>query len=109
MNAFLILSSLSLAFYLVLLVALYHDGRQRRVNSGPVRAKKLGHGSGLVDGLFTGSGTVGARTRRSPENVLWIPVTKHRWSPAASAGNSSRAHQVRLAKPSDVKDNLRCS
>jgi hypothetical protein len=109
MNAFLVLSSLGLAFYLVLLVALHRDGRRRRVNSGPVRTVQIGSVSDLGTRPFTGGGTIAARGGSSTENVLWIPVTKHRWNPASPGTIEGRAHLVHLAKPSEAKDNLQCS
>lgn len=42
MLAFLIITSLSLAFYLVLLAALYRDGRKRRSVAGSLRKVDLG-------------------------------------------------------------------
>ena len=109
MNAFLILSSLGLAFYLVMLGALYRDGRRRSVNSGPVRTVQIGSVSELDTRPFAGGGTIAAGGHSSLENLLWIPVTKHRWNSASPGSRGSRAQLVHLAKPSDTKDNLQCS
>ena len=109
MNAFLILSSLGLAFYLFLLVALYRDGRRRRVNHGLVRTVQVGSVCELGTRPFSGGGTIAARGHSSLENVLSIPVTKRRWNPASSGTSGSRAQLLHLARPSEAKDNLQCS
>jgi hypothetical protein len=108
MYAFLILSSLGLAFYLVLLVALYRDGRRRSVSSGTVRNAKLGTVSGFGTRPSEGGRTIAARKRNAPEDVFWIQVTKHHWKPVSRNTSSNRAELVWLAEPANTKDDLQC-
>jgi hypothetical protein len=108
MNGFLILSSLGLVFYLVLLLALYRDGRKRRVMSGgPVR--KLTAGSVSEFSVRTSQAdAIAALKRNSPEDVLWVPLTRNHWTPALRTTRSNRVEPVYLADPVAIKDDRQC-
>ena len=91
MYVFLILSSLGVAFYVVLLVALYRDGRERRqLNAGSVRTSESRHGRREVDSHgATGTASLAARRgqfagRRAlgPSNHALLEAC-HREPPAA--------------------------
>jgi hypothetical protein len=109
MYTFLILSSLSLVFYVALLVALYHDGRKRRVMSVPP-VRKLLAGSDSEFGVLTAQtrGPIAARTRNTSNDVLWIPVAKHHWKAAPRAIEGGRAKLVCVAPPVDGADDRQC-
>jgi hypothetical protein len=86
MTVFLSLSSLSVGFYLVLLVALYRDGRRRR------QAREFGSGLRRVRRLriVAGGGV--------PSNdVLWVPVTRVNWKPKADVPTISLSNTRSLA------------
>ncbi len=90
MSVFLILSSLSLIFYVGLLVALYRDGQKRRVMSvPPVRKLLAGSESEFAMETSQAGGTLATRQRNSSDDVLWIPVAKHHWKPKSGAVQSS--------------------
>jgi hypothetical protein len=105
MNAFLILSSLSLVFYVALLVALYRDGRKQRVMSvPPVRKLLAGSVSEFATEPIQAGGTLAARQPNSSDDVLWIPVAKHHWKPKSVAVQSSGRVSVCDSGPADSGD-----
>ncbi|MFZ1134259.1 MAG: hypothetical protein WAN69_04900 [Candidatus Korobacteraceae bacterium] len=109
MYTFLILSSLSLIFYVALLVALYRDGRKRRVTSvAPVRKLLAGSISEFATEPLQVGGTLTARQRSSSDDVLWIPVAKHHWKPAPRAIEGGRTKLVCVAPPTNSGDDLQC-
>jgi hypothetical protein len=109
MNAFLILSSLGLVFYLVLLAALYRDGRKRRVISvPPVRKLLPGSDSELATRPSRTGGMLAARHRTSSGDVLWIPVARHHWKPVSRKVSSNREKLVYLAEPVATKNDRQC-
>jgi hypothetical protein len=85
MLAFLIITSLSLAFYLGLLVVLHHDGRKPRFKAGPVRKVKLGTVAELSTAVpvSTAAVAVGRQTRKlraiagEPAEVITLPRATH--------------------------------
>jgi hypothetical protein len=106
MDAFLILSSLGIVFYLVLLFALYRDGRKRPMRGRSVRKITVG----TVPELFMtpGGGGFMARKRSSREEVLWVPLAKHHWKAAPRAIDGGRTKLVCIAPPADDNDDLQC-
>jgi hypothetical protein len=109
MYTFLILSSLSLVFYVALLVALYRDGRKQRVMSvPPVRKLLAGSDSEFATEPLQAGSTLSARQRNSSSDVLWIPVAKHHWKPVPRAIEGGRAKLVCVAPPVDGSDDLQC-
>ena len=80
MSVFLVLSSLSVAFYLVLLVALSAESRNRQRHQVEIFQQLEFGGSGRTDvGV-----TVPAEGGRPefPDEALWVPVTRVEWKPA---------------------------
>ena len=96
MYTFLILSSLGMVFYLVLLIALYRDGRRRKGSDGTVWKMELG--TEPSQPLSNGVG------RTSSGDVLWVPVTRHYWKPESPRAGSRREKLVYLAEPISTKD-----
>jgi hypothetical protein len=104
MYAFMILCSLGAAFYLVLLVALYRDGRRRR---GQRRAQQL---VGVLEPGRVPANSVRVITGPMPnwsDGVLWVPITKRRWGVTGSAGISGRVKVVGHSGPVAIHG-MRC-
>jgi hypothetical protein len=108
MNAFLILSSLSVPFYLAVLRALYRDGRKQRSRAGPVRKLDLRTDVALGTAPATGSPSIVARRGGSPEGVLWVPVTTPNWKVPLRTTSGNPAKQVHLAARVGGEDDLQC-
>jgi len=109
MNIFLILSSLGAAFYLVVLAALYRDGRKRRPrNAGPIRGVTRGSVVRVDTPGATGAASFASRHSDLPEGVRWMPVTTHHWTPAARTASGGPAKRVYVAAPISGKDDLQC-
>lgn len=106
MDAFLILSSLGLMFYLVLLVALYRDGQRRRESGGTVWKTELGIAAGPSKRVSNGVSRI-ARRQTSSGDVLWIPVTRHHWKPDSRNAGSNRETLVYL-EPVATETDRRC-
>ena len=84
MSVFLILCSLGVAFYLMLLVALYREGRERRRQRAEL-CQEMDFGNvsePLSDGIYAAVATVGRPVKFSDE-VLWLPPTKTQWKPVS--------------------------
>src|SRR5450755_2292026 len=81
MYPFLILSSLSVGFYLFLLVALHRDGRRRRKSSATVLPMEFGGRPGIRFARSNNRVSVG---EPFTGEVQWRPVTRIQWK--ASAG-----------------------
>ena len=90
MLAFLITTSSSLVFYVGLLVALHHDGRKRRVGTGPVRKISLGK---LSTAAAISTAAIAAR-RRNPTPVL-VRFGE-------TTGHEKARSQVAVSEPAEV-------
>jgi len=102
MYAFVILCSLGAAFYLVLPVALYRDGRRRQRG-----AQKL---VGVLEPGRVPANSVRVITGPMPswsDGVLWVPISKRRWGVTGTAGTSGRVKVAGHSGPVAV-DEIRC-
>ena len=80
MSVFLILSSLGVAFYLVLLYNLYREGRERRRQRVDFyREMDFGDVSGPASA--GPNAAVAGRSLQFSDEVLWLPVTKMKLKP----------------------------
>jgi ribosomal protein L35AE/L33A len=108
MYTFLILSSLGMVFYLVLLVALYREGRRRRESEGTVWKMELETVAEPSERASKSVGSVAAGQRNSSGDVLWIPVTRHHWKPVSRKSGSNRRNLVYLTDPAATQDDRQC-
>jgi hypothetical protein len=81
MYPFVILSSLSVGFYLVMLVALHRDAKRHRRHVTVTHPTSFG-GRIRIRLARTKVHTAGGRTPDSSGDVIWRPVTKIQWKPA---------------------------
>jgi hypothetical protein len=104
MPAFLIITSLSLAFYLGLLVVLHRDGRKRRPQAGPVRRVRLG----TVAELRTRGAVSLATTPEPPAVFTYFAETSRRRTrqPRVTAGEP--AEVITLPTLAHSKNDLQC-
>src|SRR5271165_5813056 len=88
MSVFVLLSTLSVAFYVFLLVALYRDNRSRRRNRVELWEElEIGEGGRLVSApkeLLANS-----HPATSSKCATWVPVTKVVWKPVKQGGVTS--------------------
>jgi hypothetical protein len=104
MYPFLILCSLSVGFYLFLLVALYRDGRRRR---GPV---VLAHASDFGDSqvihLLRSSKVSGSDLNANlPGEASWHPVVRFEWQPDRTSKEDNQGKPAFAART--VKSSIR--
>ena len=85
MYPFLILSSLSVGFYLVLLVALHHDARRHRRMAVGTRSKISHH----TKTIYVLRSTIGVPTNRRNSSVLKVAVPKFFAPDPLKSGNTS--------------------
>jgi len=80
MTVFLLLTTLSVVFYFVVLLALYRDSHTRqRTGIGHIQALQYGGDGYEREGLDGGQADA-VRFRR-PTQLLWVPVTRVHWKP----------------------------
>jgi hypothetical protein len=108
MLVFLIITSLSLAFYLGLLVVLHRDGRKRRVNPGHVRKVDLGTVAELSTVGLQSTATVAIGRRDRSTIFVHLGKTSRRQmrKPRTTAGEP--AEVITLPKLGHSKNDLQC-
>jgi hypothetical protein len=102
----LILSSLGVVFYVVMLAALYRDGRQRQLGSGTVHSVNLDTDVEVHTTGASRAATLSAGRGGSPDGVLWVPVTKHYWKPQSPTTSGKPPKRLHLAALVGGKDKL---
>jgi hypothetical protein len=109
MTAFLVLTSLSVAFYLVMLVALYRDSRQRLVDPGSAYTIKLGVVANIGTSPDVGRMTA-ANQRQKPNKVpLWVAAGSAPHQPETAGTASSSPTLVFFRAPAHDKDDMLCN
>ena len=108
MLAFLIITSSSLAFYVVLLVALHRDSRKRRASAVPVTKIKLGTVAELGTAPAMASASLGVRRRKSTAVLVRFAETARREKLKPQAIVSAPAEGITLPKLDHGKDDLQC-
>ena len=102
MYAFVILSSLSVGFYLFLLVMLFRDAKRHR------RRYTVTHptpGGSAALRLARSSSTVGAGF---VDEVQLHPVTRIQWKPAQRTFHSDQSKPVVMAEPVNAVRQVKC-
>jgi len=82
MYPFVILSSLSVGFYLVMLVALHRDAKRHRRHVTVTPPTPFGRRAGIRLARTKVRVAAGGRNPDLSGVVLWHPVTKMQWKPA---------------------------
>ena len=107
MYTFLILCSSAVAFYLLLLIALYRDSRRRRAHSSSFLKTEVGSMLELGEDLpLTGVALVGQNLDWF-DNAFLVPVTTSQGKSKSRGTLDYRAKVVYLTKPGTTKDRLR--
>ncbi len=107
MHTFLILSSSTVGFYLILLVALYRDSRQRR-RTGNSSLQKLEFDSALElgEGLSIGSSAMAGQKLNWSDSVLWVPLARQQWDAESRALPVDQSKVVYLKKSRTASERL---
>jgi hypothetical protein len=110
MYTFLILSSLAVGFYLVLLLALYRDGRKRRRATSPV-IRKMSHVTVLeFDTIAPASSPgVAAPRRKSSAATIRFPASTFSGSSGSSPAAGCQVKLMSLSAAAPRKDGLKFS
>ena len=108
MLTFLIITSSSLAFYIVLLVALHRDGRKRHAIAGPVRKIKLGTVAELATAPAMASVGSGAPRQKSTAVLVRFAENARRENHKSQAIVSAPVEVLTLPKLAHRKDDLQC-
>jgi hypothetical protein len=103
MSAFLVLTSLSVVFYLAMLIALYRDKRRRTFNPESAYTIKLG----VVARL--GRSPAVNQLHNAPETPIWMTAVRAADRPKAYAGTQNSSKLVFLPAPAHDKDDMLCS
>jgi hypothetical protein len=108
MYTFLTLSSLALGFYLVLLLALYRDGRKRRRATSPV-VRKMSRVTVLeFDTIAPASSpAVAVLLRKSSPAMIRFLASTFSGSSGSSAAAGSRVKLMSLSAAAPRKDGLK--
>lgn len=105
MYAFLILSSLSVAFYLFLLVALYRDGRRHRKSGVTVLPREFAGRPGIR--LARSNNRVSIGDPFTGE-VQWRPVSRVQWKPSAGTGQVTQSKSAFTATSANSASQTKC-
>ena len=106
MLVFLIITSSSLAFYVVLLVALHRDGQKRRAGAGPLRKISLGTVAELSTARAISTAAIAARRSNSAALLVRFGETRRHEKGKSQAVVSELGEVITL--PKFVKDDLQC-
>lgn len=79
MNVFLVLSSLTVGFYLFVLVALHRDAKCHRKHITVTHTTPLGGRTGIRLARTKARVSAGVRSPDLSGDVVWHPVTKMQW------------------------------
>jgi hypothetical protein len=105
MYAFLILSSLSVGFYLFLLVALHRDGRRRRKSSVTALPTEFGGRRGIRLARSNNRVSIG---EPFTAEVQWRPVTRIQWKPPASTTQVNQSKPAFTATSANSPSQMKC-
>ena len=108
MLAFLIITISSLAFYVVLLVALDRDRRKRRAALGPIRKINLGTVAELGAVPTLGTAAFSAPRRNSTAVSVHFAKTTRRKTLKSQANVGEPAEVISLRKLAHGKDDFQC-
>ncbi|HUN88407.1 MAG TPA: hypothetical protein VMU28_06430 [Terriglobales bacterium] len=107
MSVFLVLSSLGVVFYMMVLVALYRDGRQRRRNGSEVcRLLNSDRDAGRMPAVWRAR-IGGNLTSKTSTEVFCMPVTTIRWLPVQDAAKRERTVTPIPVAPHHVNTQLK--
>ena len=109
MPAFLVLSSLSVAFYLVMLVALYRDGRRRSPKPKATHALRLGVVAQIGASPAVAQGMFASRQHSEWRVLFWAPGLKRRRQPEAQTKGRTSSELAFLRVSAHDEDDRLCS
>lgn len=109
MYPFLILSSLSVGFYLILLVALHRDAKRHRKHATVTHPTPSGRRAGIRLARTKVRVAAGGRNPDLSGDVLWNPVTKMQWKPADRPVEAIQSKPVIAASSANSVWQVKCN